>query len=210
MEKRLALTKDGKMTYCTASEENIGKGRCNNIAHQKNNESVENFCKRIENSKTNEIKNLKTIDKIKLIKSKDTNDDTFDVLINDKDWFVRWEVASQGYGLDKLINDSDVNVRVAVAEQGYGLNKLVNDEDPNVRVVVARQGYDLDKFVNDEDEFVRAAVASQGYSLDKLVNDENNMVSEIAREFLINHDITIEEYIKNKEYWCNKTMSKDL
>lgn len=35
MTKRLALTKDGKITYCTASEENIVKGRCNHIAHQK-------------------------------------------------------------------------------------------------------------------------------------------------------------------------------
>lgn len=39
MPKRLAITKDGKLTYCTASEENIGKGRCNHIAHQKMGES---------------------------------------------------------------------------------------------------------------------------------------------------------------------------
>ena len=33
--KRLAITKDGRLTYCTASEENIGKSRCDHIAHQK-------------------------------------------------------------------------------------------------------------------------------------------------------------------------------
>ena len=41
--RRLALTKDGKLTYCTASEENIGKGRCNHIDHQKNKESIKDF-----------------------------------------------------------------------------------------------------------------------------------------------------------------------
>lgn len=34
MVKRLALNSEGLLTYCTASEENIGKGRCNHIAHQ--------------------------------------------------------------------------------------------------------------------------------------------------------------------------------
>lgn len=33
--KVLALTKDGKLTYCTASEENRGKGHCNHLNHQK-------------------------------------------------------------------------------------------------------------------------------------------------------------------------------
>lgn len=35
MAKRLALTVDGNITYCTATDENIGKGRCNHVAHQK-------------------------------------------------------------------------------------------------------------------------------------------------------------------------------
>ena len=45
MTKRLALTTDGKITYCTASEDNIGKGRCNHVAHQKDGESNEDFIK---------------------------------------------------------------------------------------------------------------------------------------------------------------------
>ncbi len=59
MNKRLALTKEGKLTYCTASEENIGKGRCNHIAHQKNNETAEEFTKRI-NQKPKELKRKMT------------------------------------------------------------------------------------------------------------------------------------------------------
>ena len=32
-KKRLALTRDGIVTYCTASDEFVGKGRCNHIMH---------------------------------------------------------------------------------------------------------------------------------------------------------------------------------
>ena len=45
--KVLALTKDGNMTYCTASPKERGKRRCNHIAHQKDNESQEQFIDRI-------------------------------------------------------------------------------------------------------------------------------------------------------------------
>lgn len=45
--KRLALTIDGRLTYCSASEENIGKGRCNHIDHQKSNETKQEFLNRI-------------------------------------------------------------------------------------------------------------------------------------------------------------------
>lgn len=43
---RLALTKQGTFTYCQASDENIGKGKCNHIAHQQNNETHDEFCER--------------------------------------------------------------------------------------------------------------------------------------------------------------------
>lgn len=43
MEKRLALTKEGNLTYCTASDENLGKGRCNHISHQGVNQTKEDF-----------------------------------------------------------------------------------------------------------------------------------------------------------------------
>ena len=46
--KRLALTVNGDMTYCTASEENIGKGRCNHVLHQIDGETAEAFVKRAE------------------------------------------------------------------------------------------------------------------------------------------------------------------
>ena len=35
MTKRLAMTVDGRLTYCSADEHNIGKGRCNHVSHAK-------------------------------------------------------------------------------------------------------------------------------------------------------------------------------
>ena len=46
MAKILALTNDGRITYCTASEENRGRGRCPHLAHQSTNESEEQFVTR--------------------------------------------------------------------------------------------------------------------------------------------------------------------
>lgn len=57
MEKRLALTKDGKLTYCTAPDELVGKGRCNHIAHQSADENKTDFLNRI-----SKIVNKGTID----------------------------------------------------------------------------------------------------------------------------------------------------
>ena len=51
MKKRLALTKEGQLTYCSATEENIEKRRCNHIIHQNNNESINDFLKRANLSK---------------------------------------------------------------------------------------------------------------------------------------------------------------
>ena len=49
MKKRLAMTTDGKLTYCSATEETVGKGRCNHIAHQSNVENQEEFMNRAAN-----------------------------------------------------------------------------------------------------------------------------------------------------------------
>lgn len=56
ISKRLALNKDGNLTYCTATEENIGKGRCNHLIHQNIGESNESFLNRI-NEKESLYKN---------------------------------------------------------------------------------------------------------------------------------------------------------
>ena len=51
--KVLALNTSGNLTYCTCPPELRGKGRCNHIAHQENNETAEEFVRRIESIKIN-------------------------------------------------------------------------------------------------------------------------------------------------------------
>ena len=50
-EEKLALTVDGNITYCVASEESIGKGRCVHVAHQNAEESLEDLPKRVKDMK---------------------------------------------------------------------------------------------------------------------------------------------------------------
>lgn len=54
-KRRLALDINGNITYCSAKEENIGKGRCTHIDHQKPNESTEEFIKRMEEKSKKDI-----------------------------------------------------------------------------------------------------------------------------------------------------------
>lgn len=52
----LALTKDGKLTYCTALAELRGQGRCNHVDHIRDGETVEEFNKRIEINRNKLVK----------------------------------------------------------------------------------------------------------------------------------------------------------
>ena len=48
-ERRLALTRDGQMSFCSSNSENIGKKRCNHIAHQGIHETTNEFMDRTSN-----------------------------------------------------------------------------------------------------------------------------------------------------------------
>lgn len=53
--KRLALNLDGEITYCSADDEHVGKGRCDHLDHIKHNETSDEFLKRC-NLKYNTLK----------------------------------------------------------------------------------------------------------------------------------------------------------
>jgi len=60
--------------------------------------------------------------------------ENLDILVYDKDYYVRMEVARQGYGHDILVHDNSPVVRREVARHGHYLDILVKD----VNVVVQR------------------------------------------------------------------------
>lgn len=82
MNKRLALTKDGKLTYYTADEKNIGKGRCNHIAHQKECKGQEEFLNRVNN--LNNEENVEIIEK---------DDRSFDINFMENIKMLNWIVT---------------------------------------------------------------------------------------------------------------------
>ena len=116
---------------------------------------------------TNKIKLIREISKEEITKY---IEDNLDELVNDKDWYVRLEIARLRYSLDKLVNDEEYEVRREVAKQGYGLDKLINDKHWYVRCEVAKQGYGLDKLINDKDKYVRLEALNQ---LELRKNKEN-------------------------------------
>lgn len=46
-QKVLALTTDGRLTFCSSPPENRGKGRCNHVDHQGFNEDIQSFMERV-------------------------------------------------------------------------------------------------------------------------------------------------------------------
>lgn len=75
MVKRLAMTIDGKLTYCSATEENVGKGRCNHVGHALKGESQVDFLERT--NKTLEM--LKSEDEYSLSEVYIKNDSMKDI-----------------------------------------------------------------------------------------------------------------------------------
>lgn len=202
MSKRLAMTTDGKLTYCSATDENVGKGRCNHIGHQKDKESQEDFVNRIESEiKLSKIKNLefkdlknmydkgedldllKQSENIEFVEYRISKGETdFKDLLNTEITNIKFILIGHGLHLDDFKNNESALIREEVAEQGYALEELINDIDGDVRASVASHGYGLEKLVDDEYEDVRAEVARQGYGLDKLINDESALVREAVAE----------------------------
>lgn len=64
MPKVLALNVNGDITYCSVPPEMRGKGRCNHVEHQMENESVEEFISRIENSRKIDVPEVHVEDRV--------------------------------------------------------------------------------------------------------------------------------------------------
>ena len=141
-----------------------------------------------------------------------------DEWINSNDWYKRYEVAEQGYGLNKLIYDEHRYVRCAVydylKEHNY---KSVLDwaKDNNVDV-------DLDEWLNSDDQYKRGQVAKYGYRLDKLINDKDSDIREVANDYLREHnyksvfewakenniDLDIEEWLNSDDQCKREQVAK--
>lgn len=55
MTRRLAVSEDGTLSFCTADEEHVGKGRCKHLTHQNTDENTEQFADRVEKALNNKV-----------------------------------------------------------------------------------------------------------------------------------------------------------
>lgn len=132
---------------------------------------------------------LKELDNYNFIKDLDTNSKII--------------LAKNGLFHDVLVYDRSAGVRIEIARLGNFQDILCNDINSDVQKIVAKNGNCLDKLVHASSSDVKLEVAKWGYGLDILINDLNNLVVHYVNQFLNEHNITINEYIENKDYWYN-------
>ena len=224
MPKRLAMTKDGVLTYCSASDENIGKGRCNHVSHQKNGQSIEDYIKSVQKDiESNSFKKLslkevksmyengQNIDELKKINKKTVVDylvsqgeKDFPELAKNGSFEVKHLLAVNKCNLDILKDDKDEFIRRRIASKGINLENYLEDKSHHVRMEVARHGYGLDKLSNDEHYAVREEVARRGYNLDKFVKDESQFVrGEVAKK-----GYALEQLVNDESAWVREQVAR--
>ena len=115
----LALTKDGQLTICVASPEERGKRRCNHIDHKKNNETEEDFIKRVESKiivdSTIDSLNIEKEEKIKTITKEEINDYALkiDEIAGQKVTIDNWEEVISKLPPEKIRQITAIGFKVA-------------------------------------------------------------------------------------------------
>lgn len=156
MAKRLALTVDGNITYCTATDENIGKGRCNHVTHQKDGQPMQDFLISIE--KEIKLMALKSLN-FKELKEIYDNKEDIDLLKKiENEFLLKYMISKGEKDFEYLAKHGNINTRCTLAANGLNLEEFKDDEKSVVREIVASKGYNLENYINDEDEDVRIRV----------------------------------------------------
>ena len=154
-KKVLALTEDGRLTYCTAPEDKRGKGRCNHVSHQKEGQSVQNFIEEI----------------------KDSQDSTLND-INKEDLEA---VKKSGWALRHVKNQTPEICMEAVKQNGWAL-KFVQDQTPEICMAAVKQnGLALKYVKNQSPEICMAAVKQNGQALE-YIQDQTPEIIQTALE----------------------------
>ncbi len=101
----LAVKADGSVTYCTASEEMRGKGRCNHIYHQKPGQSINDF--------------FASIESIIKVDDGSVNEEDYSLAALDQTQMIRSLVAENGI----LTEDPDWRNTIASIENPFNIGK---------------------------------------------------------------------------------------
>lgn len=126
MSKVLALTTDGRLTFCSASEENRGKGRCNHVTHQKENESTDEFMERIS------IENHFGEDIYEIEDGKEITQEEIDDYANKLDEICGCKVTMENY---------EEVMQKLTPEQIFEINKIGFESSPNFSLPITDEEY---------------------------------------------------------------------
>ena len=145
--KRLAMTTDGKLTYCTADDEHVGKGRCNHVAHQKVGETQEAFLERASQAipdqnrgSLKDLSEIKTLDEM-IPEMSSPIDGGDEGIVADKNGELRYVRLFNISDLDKngdtemldAIESSDAEVERVFKEKGLPYQ---NDSEENLKTYI--------------------------------------------------------------------------
>ena len=116
-KKVLAINVNGDMTYCSCPPEERGKGRCNHIDHQRENESVDAFVKRINENKKKEKENSSknNIDEPHEITQDEINEiaNKIDQIAGEKVTVDNWKEVLQRLTPDQVAQISNLSFEAA-------------------------------------------------------------------------------------------------
>ena len=79
------------------------------------------------------------------------------ILINDEEYMIRYEVAKHKYKLDKLADDNISIIRQIAYNNNYCGNNLLN-ESTYIKINLIEQGKFLDEFIGDSNYYIRKIV----------------------------------------------------
>ena len=139
MAKVLALTTDGRLTYCVSPEEQRGKGRCNHVAHQKEGQSVADFIEEIKDSSLNDS-NKKDLEAVK------KNGWFLEYVKNQTPEICMAAVKQNGEALEFVQNQTPELCMAAVKQNGLAL-KYVENQTPEIIQAALEQDPDAIEFV---------------------------------------------------------------
>ena len=133
----LALTEDGRLTYCVSPEDQRGKGRCNHVAHQKEGQSVADFIGEIKDNSLNDS-NKKDLEAIR----------------------------QDGQALKFVQNQTPEICMEAVKQNGMVL-QYVQNQTPEICIEAVKQNGWALKYVQDQTpEIIQAALEQEPYAIE--------------------------------------------
>lgn len=167
MKKCLALTKDRRMTYCTAPEDKRGKGRCNHVIHQNANESIQDFISRINKN---------------IIPKEHENEELVDIVY-----------LKEGLNkLDRMMSDADIDPITIKAIGGFCIYSITNETTRDINSLT-KLSQDVKGMVGEVSKLSNGKLESNWLNDDSAYSDADNSLRATVERYLLTHPEEFED-----------------